>query len=138
MLYDPRSEKLEIMFTKLLLTKCGPSGSAAVALALVQAATGCLTIDNFLVVGEVDFRGRLLQVAGLAPKARVAMDSSVSTMVIPKDGAEEAIAEGRDNSEGEVPPLPLLLLESHRAIDMLDVLEVVVPGEDEVGTCRGD
>ena len=126
-LYDPRRETLEILFKKIFLDKSGPSGSAAVALALVEMVTGCAIIDNVLVVGQVDLRGRLLQVGGLAAKARAAVASSVTTMVIPADGEEEAMAEALQ--EGQA--IPSLLEGSHRAKDMLDVLECVVPGESE-------
>ena len=127
-------ETLKILIEKLLVAKYGASGSAAVALGLVQMVSGCPLIDDFLVVGQVDLRGRLLQVGGLAAKARAAMSSSLTTMVIPSDGAEEAIAEEeKSGTQGEEesrpPPRPLLLRESRTAVDMLDVLEIVVPGE---------
>ena len=87
--------------------------------------TGCPLVDGLLVVGEMDLRGRLKQVAGLGAMARAASDMRLVRMVIPSDGHEEALGDAAKDGEA----LPSLLQDCDQAADMLEVLEHAVPGE---------
>lgn len=93
---NPGSPVRHLLFTakedvKVITTQvdCGREGTslgACVALALVCQLTRCgLVADRVGVTGELDLRGRLLPVSGLADKALAAKNAKVSMMIIPEE-----------------------------------------------------
>ena len=92
-LYNPSKETLVIGYDMLDLSKGGPSGSAATALALIGYVVGWGRLsDHAVVTAEIDLKGQLKSVGGLGFKAMAVMQQpGLEAMVVARRGYEEEI-----------------------------------------------
>jgi Lon-like ATP-dependent protease len=62
----------------------GDSASVSVAVAALSALENVPVRQDIALTGSIDVRGEVLPVGGITPKVEAAIDSGVSTVIIPK------------------------------------------------------
>ncbi|NTW36195.1 MAG: AAA family ATPase, partial [Syntrophobacteraceae bacterium] len=82
---DRLDEQVHLHFMGGSTRKDGPSAGGAIALALASLFAGRIVRRDVAMTGEIDIKGRITGVGGLAAKLETACNAGCSTVIIPRD-----------------------------------------------------
>ncbi len=82
---DRLDEQVHLHFMGGSTRKDGPSAGGAIALALASLFAGRIIRRDVAMTGEIDIKGRITGVGGLAAKLETACNAGCSTVIIPRD-----------------------------------------------------
>lgn len=103
----PMEEPVHLHFMGASTRKDGPSAGGAIALALASLASGRRVRRDVAMTGEIDTKGRITAVGGLAAKLEAASGAGCRTVIIPRENlsGEDGIERFPDALKAELQTL---------------------------------
>ncbi|MFQ6612419.1 MAG: endopeptidase La [Fidelibacterota bacterium] len=103
------------------IPKDGPSAGVSMFTAIVSLLTGKSVRDKVAMTGEITLRGNVLPIGGVKEKVTAAHRAGIKTLILPDHNRKDL---------EEIPDHIKKDLTFHFAKEMMDVIDVAVPGLD--------
>ena len=101
------------------IPKDGPSAGVGMFTAIVSLLSGKSVKDKVAMTGEITLRGNVLPIGGVKEKVTAAHRSGIKTIILPDHNRKDL---------EDIPEHIKKVLEFHFAKEMMDVIDVAIPG----------
>jgi hypothetical protein len=129
-------QDLSVCDTELDVDKMGYSAAACVALSLVCLLGGRMCAEHLVAVtGDIDLRGRVLEVGGIREKLEVLQRRRLRRLIIPETTHKELEASGEMEKEWPAELRDFGRKVMGTASNLVELMAVCMPGESSSHEC---